>query len=503
VHKLAVLAVALICPALAAPAAAAVPTLAGQWGTQGSGPGQFSQPRSVAVDSAGNVYVADSGNSRIQKFTPQGAFVRQWGTQGAGPGQFAVASPDGLAIDFAGNVYAADRNNNRIEKFTADGAFISEFGGLPTLSAPEGVAVDSAGNVFVTEINNDRVQRFNSSGVSTLTWGTSGAATGQFESPSDITLDPSSTVYVADDGNNRIQKFTPNGSFQAAWGSLGAADGQFNSARGVGIDSIGLVMVADFQNRRIQRFSIDGTFSDKWGDATVFNRPVDVAESRDGNFYVADFFRQRILRFSEGGGGGGPTGGLPSPVLGQAVNVAAVKGTVLVAVPASGARAHASQKGLTFVPLTAARQIPTGSFLDTKRGTVSLSSATGVGTKTQSGQFTSGIFQVLQSRKKRDKGLTELRLKGSSFRSCTSRRGRRAAAAKLPRRLIRQLKANAKGRFRTRGRRSAATVRGTIWITADRCDGTLTTVKRGKVAVRDFRRKKTVIVRAGKSYLAR
>src|SRR5262249_9152408 len=151
----------------------------------------------------------------------------------------------------------------------------------------------------------------------------------------------------------------------------------------------------------------------------------------------------------------------------------------------SGARAHASQKGLRFVPLTEARQIPTGSFLDTKRGTVSLSSATGAGAKTQSGEFTAGIFQVLQSRKRREKGLTELRLKGASSNRCRARRSGPASAAKLPHRLIRQLKANAKGRFRTRGRHSAATVRGTIWITADRCDGTLTTVKRGKVAVRD------------------
>jgi hypothetical protein len=193
-------------------------------------------------------------------------------------------------------------------------------------------------------------------------------------------------------------------------------------------------------------------------------------------------------------------------VLGRAVNVNVVRGTVLVAVPAGGARAagaHASQKGLRFEPLTEARQIPTGSFLDTSRGTVGLTSAAGSGSKTQSGQFNAGIFQVLQSRKRRERGLTELRLKGASFSRCRARRSGRATAAKLPRRLIRQLKANAKGRFRTRGRHSAATVRGTIWITADRCDGTLTTVKRGKVSVRDFRRKRTVIVRAGKSYLAK
>ena len=108
---------------------------------------------------------------------------------------------------------------------------------------------------------------------------------------------------------------------------------------------------------------------------------------------------------------------------------------------------------------------------------------------------------MLQSRKKRAKGLTSLRLKGSSFKRCAPR-GKGARTA-LSRRAIRRLRARVKGRFRTSGRYSAATVRGTTFTVTDRCDGTLTTVKRGRVAVRDFRRRKTVIVRAGKSYLAR
>jgi hypothetical protein len=109
------------------------------------------------------------------------------------------------------------------------------------------------------------------------------------------------------------------------------------------------------------------------------------------------------------------------------------------------------------------------------------------------------MFRVLQSR--RSRGLTDVVLKGASFSSCRrAGGGKRAIAAASIRR---RLRANARGRFRTRGRHSAATVRGTAWLTADRCDGTLTKVARGRVAVRDFRRKRTVLVRAGKSYLAR
>jgi hypothetical protein len=185
-------------------------------------------------------------------------------------------------------------------------------------------------------------------------------------------------------------------------------------------------------------------------------------------------------------------------------------GPVFVSLPASQARASASVPGLkgrTFIPLREARALPVGSIFDTRRGTVKLTSARNNAGARQSGEFMAGVFQVLQSRRRSAKGLTELRLKGSSFRSCMSRKGGRRSSAHVrsarSRRTIRRLRGNAKGRFRTRGRYSSATVRGTDWAVSDRCDGTLTKVKRGKVAVRDFRRRKTVVVRAGKRYLAR
>jgi hypothetical protein len=116
------------------------------------------------------------------------------------------------------------------------------------------------------------------------------------------------------------------------------------------------------------------------------------------------------------------------------------------------------------------------------------------------------VLQVLQSRKRSAKGLTEVRLKGASFRRCgagSSASPAQAQASRRSRRRIRRLRGNGSGRFRTRGRYSSATVRGTDWTVTDRCDGTLTTVKRGRVSVRDFRRRKTITVRAGKRYLAK
>jgi hypothetical protein len=184
----------------------------------------------------------------------------------------------------------------------------------------------------------------------------------------------------------------------------------------------------------------------------------------------------------------------PAPVLGTTVNVETVRGVVFVRL-----------RGGPFARLDDVSQIPVGSLLDTRRGTVRLTSARDRRGATQTGDFAGGVFQVAQSRRSSARGVTELRLKGSSFAGCGKRRAGRSKAfgSGVSRRTIRRLRSSATGRFRTRGRNSAATVRGTIWETIDRCDGTLTRVRRGSVSVRDFRRRKTVVVRAGKSYLAR
>ena len=216
------------------------------------------------------------------------------------------------------------------------------------------------------------------------------------------------------------------------------------------------------------------------------------------------------------GGPGGPVGpggparpltlaDLDDPRLGVDVNVAPLSGRVLIGIRGAAARVAgsgwASQKGIRFVPLTEARQVPVGSFLDTRKGTVRMESANGAGRR-QRGDFLSSLFQVRQSKRRSARGLTDLVMKGSSFRRCRAGRSKGAGAA-LSRRTIRRLRANARGRFRSTGRHSSATVRGTVWTVEDRCDGTLTRVRRGRVVVRDFRRKRSVTLRAGKSYLAR
>ncbi len=153
------------------------------------------------------------------------------------------------------------------------------------------------------------------------------------------------------------------------------------------------------------------------------------------------------------------------------------------------------------VPLLDTIAVPVATSLDARRGRVRLTAAR-TRRRNQSATFSEGLFTVLQARSRRP--VTELRLKGGDFGSCRTRAGSsRAGTAQRRRRTIRRLRGSGRGRFRTRGRYSAATVRGTDYTVEDRCDGTLTRVRRGVVLVRDFRRKRTITVRAGRSYLAR
>jgi Fibronectin type III domain len=211
---------------------------------------------------------------------------------------------------------------------------------------------------------------------------------------------------------------------------------------------------------------------------------------------------------------------LPPPVLGKTANVEPVSGVVLIALPPGAklsslspraplARASAAvKKGLTFVPLTEARQIPFGSILDTRAGVVRITTATtaAVKGKLQSGDFGAGLFKLLQRRRQR--GLTELNIidSHSAAQVCATlgkARKARIAAAHLNSKVLGRLNASGHGHFTAHGQYSAATVRGTVWSVTNRCDGTLTHVKRGIIAVRDFRRRRTFVLYTGQSYLAR
>jgi hypothetical protein len=177
-----------------------------------------------------------------------------------------------------------------------------------------------------------------------------------------------------------------------------------------------------------------------------------------------------------------------TPELGRSVNVTVASGTVLVRVPG----------GASAVPLTGVASVPVGAIVDTRKGTVDLEAAL-PGARTQTGTFHGGVFQVRQAAS--GSGMTELALRGPA--PTCGHAGARAAATSRRHRARTLWGSDNGGRFRTRGSNSVATVRGTSWFMADRCDGTYTRVKSGSVAVRELRTGRTVVLHAGQSHLVR
>jgi len=296
----------------------------------------------MATDAAGNIYVSDPNNYRIQKFKSDGTYLLKWGASGTGPGQFG--KPIGVATDASGNIYVSDEQLNRIQKFTSTGTYITQWGstgsGEGQFNHPYGVATDAAGDVYVIEgYYNNRIQKFTSTGTFIEMWGwgvatgaaayerctsgcqggLQGSGAGQFNFGFTMATDAAGGVYVVD--QHRIQKFASDGTYITQWGSFGGGDGQLAYAAGVATDAAGNVYVADQRNQRVQKFTGTGTFIEMWGwgvaTGTVayegctsgcqegiagsgcgqFFYPSGVAADADGNIYVLEFGNSRIQKF--------------------------------------------------------------------------------------------------------------------------------------------------------------------------------------------------------------
>ena len=278
-----------------------------KWGSQGSGNGQFNSPNGIAVDSSGNVYVADGGNNRIQKFDSDGRLILKWGSAGSrirfGNGQFAF--PVGVAVSPRGNVFVAG-GHWWIQKFDSWGRFILKWGSFGTGDGQfndlaHAVAVDRWGAVYVADTKNHRIQKFNSLGRFILKWGSKGSGDGEFKHPLDVAVDSSGNVYVADFLNKRIQKFDASGRFLAKWGREGSRNGEFTGPWAIAVDSSGNVYVADRGNCRIQKFDSDGKFLTKWGSEgsgdAEFKDPGGIAVDSSGNVFVVDSGNSRVQKF--------------------------------------------------------------------------------------------------------------------------------------------------------------------------------------------------------------
>jgi DNA-binding beta-propeller fold protein YncE len=255
-------------------------------------------------------YVLKIPNKNLQQFqqdvgtfptTPELGALRERvtdvskGGKGTGKGQFD--SPTGIALDGKGNILVADTGNGRIEKFSPNGTFVSSIG---RFEAPNGIAIDHGGNIYVAEIGSKhRIQKLGPDGTFIAEW-----APGLY-GPRRIAIGPDDSIYVVDSGRNRIVKLSPDGQVLASWGSEGSGNGQFKGLSSVAVDPIdNKVYVADPINSRIQVFDSDGKFLTKW-TIPEWRRPYgfeDIAiDPKTKRLYASSAHMDRVLVFDSNG----------------------------------------------------------------------------------------------------------------------------------------------------------------------------------------------------------
>lgn len=253
---------------------------------------QFQQSPRFAIDSLGNIYIANSGNNRIDKFDSTGALVLQWGESGTGPGQFQGVGD--VAVDTSDNIYVS--SGNRIQKFDSSGAFLAEWGsegsGDGQFNGLSGIEINANGNVYVADSNNHRIQVFDTDGVYLKQWGIEGRGDGELQFPWDVATDSAGNVYVADIGNFRIQKFDANGTYLLQWGEYGTEPGLFGDGLlFLAVDTNDNIYVADPPSARIHIFDMNGNLLTHLGDYSVgdghFEAASGIAIDNSDNVYVS------------------------------------------------------------------------------------------------------------------------------------------------------------------------------------------------------------------------
>lgn len=478
----------------------------------------LSFPFDVAFMPDGSYLIADKDNARIRRVDTKGTISTVAGGGGAlgdgGPATSAnLTEPSAITPTPDGGYLIGDANGNRVRKVAAGGTITTVAGtgtagdtgdGGPATAAqlnrPVGTVMQADGGILVAEDTGTRVRRVAPDGtISTVAGTTSGfsgdggpATLAQFNRPFDLATLPSGDILVADTNNSRIRFIDVETSPPVLTGTSPASPATELNPRVLGSAPAGTT-VALFPTADCSGASIAG------GTAAELKAPgiaVPVADGSTTTLHAVsiDAAGNRSACSSSSVTYRASAPPLPPPVRGVTVNAVPEKGKVLVKLGKKG-----------FVPLESiGRSIPVGATLDTRKGTVRLTTAAkgGKGTKgLQIGHFSEGMFRFTQTKKN---PLTTLSMTGAGLNACSRLpHGGSAKVAAAKRKPRRSLFSHVKGHFRTRGRNSAATVRGTTWRMTDTCSGTRTTVLSGAVQVRNFTLRKTKTVKAGHSYFAR
>jgi len=276
-----------------------------QWGSYGAGPGQLGSVDSLAVGADGDVYVVDSTHDRVERFTGDGRLLTAWGERGSAVGQFRFGAGDGpesppgggVAV-YGGHVYVADTANGRIVRYSLDGTEPAVWGDPgPALAgsfSPRGIAV-TAGAVYVADEGNRRVEMFDHSGRLLAQIGGFGRGAGRFSDPFDVAVGRGGDVFVVDDNNNRIVRLSGGLRWISAWRGEGGAT--LGYIRADAADAAGRVYVADTGRDRIEVFDPGGHELRRWGTpgdgSGQLVSPQAVAATADGGVLVAGVYGSR------------------------------------------------------------------------------------------------------------------------------------------------------------------------------------------------------------------
>jgi sugar lactone lactonase YvrE len=287
------------------------------FGKNGNAEGEFNMPRDIAIAGDGSFYISDTGNHRIQHLSPTGEVLHSWGSFAdssvgvAPPGTFY--EPWGITTGPDGSVYVADTWNHRIQKFSPEGNFITQWGYFgqgesgDAFWGPRDIVIDSNGYILITDTGNKRVAIFDQDGNFVSEFGSAGLLEGQFDEPVGLAIDPEGRIYIVDTWNQRIQMFMPDYNSMTftpmlEWDIVGWYGQSLDNKPYLATDDQGNIYVSDPEGYRILQFNTSGEFIRYWGDYGTdlegFNLPTGITIDDEGTVWVVDTGNHRILHFS-------------------------------------------------------------------------------------------------------------------------------------------------------------------------------------------------------------